>query len=426
MIFEFPPVIQAGIAAGKYAPVVSKAGVTLGIARDLATGQFVGHAIGFMTKNGASPLIAGVNLVIGALQMLQTHKGFESIREELQSVQNMIGVLQSTTAVIGVGAVAGVALSAVNLYQTLKLKEKVDKLEIKLDKGFLDLKKALREQGEEIIEIIEEVAQDIKFEQHRLILVRAYGFFTQALDQLRSALRCQDYTRRNAGIEAARNMLFQALADYNNPGVLGETSQPGLLRRLECAWAMDQAIIATFQMQGELEVVSDRLDELQNKIRSDTVNIIEDCDLDEELDFLFPEICRIHDQDLAVLEYWKNQTDWMKSLSPTELKLLEEADFSNSDLAVNSNHQKDQITLAEPPEVVLYQDLQQKSYPVALRDQLILMMDHNKRRYAELYIKEQAHLLGYETIASNLHRASEFALANLYWYCKLRDDTKEE
>jgi len=36
-------------------------------------------------------------------------------------LQTTVGVLQATTAVIGVGTTAGVALSAVNLHQTLKL-----------------------------------------------------------------------------------------------------------------------------------------------------------------------------------------------------------------------------------------------------------------------------------------------------------------
>lgn len=54
-------------------------------------------------------------MAMNAGQMYQMHRGF-------QAVQASLGVLQTTTAVIGVGTVAGVALSAVNLWQTLKLR----------------------------------------------------------------------------------------------------------------------------------------------------------------------------------------------------------------------------------------------------------------------------------------------------------------
>ncbi|WP_176453299.1 hypothetical protein [Pseudanabaena sp. SR411] len=42
-------------------------------------------------------------------------------------------------------------------------------------------KKALKDQGVEILNHIDEVAADIKFEQHRVVLIRTYGQFLQAL-----------------------------------------------------------------------------------------------------------------------------------------------------------------------------------------------------------------------------------------------------
>ncbi len=52
----------------------------------------------------------------------------------LQSLQTSVGVLQATTALIGVGTVASVALGAINLHQTLKLREEVKqmRLEVKM------------------------------------------------------------------------------------------------------------------------------------------------------------------------------------------------------------------------------------------------------------------------------------------------------
>ena len=108
-----------------------------------------------------------------------------------------------------------------------------------------------------VIQLIEQVAQDIKFEQHRTVLIRAYGLFVQAINRLRSAMQLQDISRRNAEIDAARGMLFEALADYTNPHLLAETCAPGQLRRLECSWAIEQAIITTYQIQNEVSAVSD-------------------------------------------------------------------------------------------------------------------------------------------------------------------------
>ena len=422
MLFQFSPLIEAGIAAGKYAPVFSSTGVPLGIARDAATGQFVGIAQNFINSAGIplNPLTSPLQIATSSAQMYQN----QMVQQGLQSVQASVGVLQATTAVIGVGVAAGVALSAVNLYHTLKLRKAVEKLDIKIENGFIDLKQALKEQGSEIIQLIEQVAQDIKFEQHRLILVKAYGLFTKALDRLRSALRLQDIGRRNAEIDAARGMLFKALADYTNPQLLEEISAPGMLRRAECAWGIEQTIITTYQMQGELSAVGDRLESLQGKIRQDTVKVIESLETEEELDFLFPEISRIRHHDLVVLESWQTQNDWIKSLPSEDLKLLQSADFNQTDSPVSTNQQD---TISEPLEVSLYQELQEKSHPGSLRDQLFFMMDSNLRHDAERYIRQQASLSQHKILASSdLHIASDLTVANLYWYFKLRDESEDE
>jgi len=391
----------------------------LSIARDATTGQFVGHAVGILSNGAAlNPMAAIPQMAMSAGQMYQMHRGF-------QAVQASLGVLQATTAVIGVGVAAGVALSAVNLYQTLKLKKAVERLEVKVDNGFIDLKQALREQGAEVRELIEQVAQDIKFEQHRLVLVRAYGLFTQALQRLRSAMNLQDPNRRHAEIDAARGMLFEALADYTNPQLLEETCSAGQLRRLECAWVIEQSIIATYQVQNEVVAVSDRLSHLQDKIRQDSLTVIERCETEDELDFLFPELTRIHDHDLVVLESWQNHVDWMRSLPPSELKLLQSADLDNSEVIANPDTNAD--TTADSPEQLLYENLKQKSHPASLQDQLVLMMKPSLRQEFASYISQQSAIAGYKTLVpANLQKASNLAVANLYWYFKVRDESQEE
>ena len=124
--FVFPPTIQAGIASGAYEVVRNAAtGQLLGIARDRATGRFVGHAVGAITNNNPLFSLLGINPiggVIGIGQMVQTHRGFQAVLSNLNAIQSSLGVLQATTALIGVGTVTSVVLSAVNLHQTLKLR----------------------------------------------------------------------------------------------------------------------------------------------------------------------------------------------------------------------------------------------------------------------------------------------------------------
>lgn len=424
MLFQFAPAIEAGIKSGVYEIVRNPVtGQLLGIARNKATGQFVAHAVGMATKaSGIDPLVAPAKALLGGIQMIQTHFGFQKTYRMLDALQMSVGVLQSTTALIGVGTIAGVALSAVNLHQTLKLRDDVKHLRLEVKDGFIDLKKALKDQGTEIIQRIDQVAQDVEYRHHRTILAQAYGRFIQALICLKDALKLPDINLINAGISTARGMLFQALADYNNPLLFQETCLAGQLRRKECAWAIDQAITTTYQLQDAYEVVSDRLSHLQNQIRQDTINIIDACESESELDFLFPEITRIHDHDLTVLNSWQNHIDWQRSLSCEDAKMLLGSDFSNSEV---TNIQETTNALVAPPEQSLYENLKQKSHFLSLRDQIIFMMQPTLRKEAEIYITQQAHLHNYKALSSNLQQASNLAVANLYWYFKVRDESED-
>lgn len=422
MQFQFSPLIEAGIQAGKYILVFSN-GVPIGMARDAVTGQFVAHAIAATVGNSPlSPLLSASQFITSGVQMYQTHQGFADVMKGLQSIQTSLGVLQGTTALIGVGTVAGIALTAINLHQTLKLRKEVEQMRLEVKNGFIDLKQALKDQGAEIRQIIEEISQDIKFEQHRIVLVRAYGLFIQAINRFRSAMQLQDASRRNAEIDGARGMLFEALADYTNPHLLEETCAAGQLRRLECAWIIEQGIIATYQVQNEMSAVSDRISLLQNKVCKDAVGIINSCESHDELDFLFPEITRIYNHDLEVLNSWQNHVDWMRSLPSSELKLLTSADFNNSDLITSQD-----TNLALPLEQLTYEDLAGKSHLYSLRDQLLYLFDSELRQQSELYINQQAANANYKTLVpSNLEQASDLAVANLYYYFKVRDKSEDK
>lgn len=440
MLYQFAPAIQAGINSGIYEIVRDTAtGQLLGIARDKATGHFVAHAVGFAAKNGFSinPLFAPAQFAVGGLQMAQTHLGFQKAYKMLNVLQNSVGVLQASTALIGVGTVAGIVLSAVNLHQTLKLREDVKQLRLEVKDGFIDLKQALNdgfidfkesleEQKAEILQHIDRVAQDVEFRHHRTILAQAYGYFIQASIWLKDALKLPDETVRNVALAGVEGMLRKALADYNNPELYKDICTAGRLRRLECAWAIDQTITLIYQLQGAYEAVSDRLSNLQNTIRQETLSLVELCKTDDELDFLFPELVQIHEHDLAILETWQKQIDWQRSLSPSELKLLHSVDLSSSEVTVSSNESADTITDLVPPELLLYTDLKQKSHLLSLRDQLKFLLKPDLRREHESYISQQAVAFGYKALApSNWQEVPDLTVANLYWYFKNKKNKQE-
>jgi hypothetical protein len=259
------------------------------------------------------------------------------------------------------------------------------------------------------VAMIQSAAQDIKFEQQRLILVRAYGLFSTALDRLRLALWLENIDRRNSEIDASRGMLYQALADYNNPQLLENMSAPAQLRRQECVWSIEQAIINTYQMQGELSAVSEQLLKLQTNIWIDSARTISACANQDELNFLAPEISRIHDCDLFLLGSWQQQTDWMRSLSPDELK-----SFQNPDL-VDNYPERLEADEVEP-------NFQEDIHDRAVLDRLLFMMDIDRRRKAESYISQKAISSGHKTLSHNLQLASDTTVANLYSYFQSKDN----
>jgi glutaredoxin-related protein len=416
MVFVFPPHIQAGIISGTYEVVKNSAGVLLGIARDRATGHFVGAAIGMV----AEPLFAIPDFVLGVAQMVQTDIDFKKtwkkldvIQYGLNSLSANVGILSASTAVIGVGVVAIAAMSAVNLHQTLKMREDIKELKLTVTHGFISIEALLKDQKADVIAEIKLLADSIHFEHHRLILSQAYEKFAMAQRLIQSALLMEDKHTRNSTLTSAQNILATALADYNNPELFKATCAVGYLRRVECAWAIEQTISLTYQLLNEPASVSNSLSHLQERIRQDILTVIERCTKDE-IDFIFPEITRIYNQDLAVLNYWQNQVDWMLSLSADERQQLASLNMKNT--PVSKTHEEVAI-VAEPAEIALYQNLQQKSHFKSLRDQLRFLIKPSLRQQHESYISQKANTSGYKALApSSWQEVNDLTVANLYWY----------
>ncbi|VXD16864.1 conserved hypothetical protein [Planktothrix serta PCC 8927] len=433
MEYIFSAANQALWAAGKLIQATTNTGQLLPILRDPITGQFVEVAKSLTVDNAdfapfitANPLLAGGNMVMKAGKMYQNNQGFQEVLGQLNSLQSSLGVLQATTAVIGVGVAVTAALSAVNLWQTLKLREDVKQLRLEVKDGFIDLKQALRNQGLEVIQHIDQVAQDITFNQHRLEFVKAYSRFLEATKLIQIATSIQDINARNIELSNARQTLSESLAIYNSPHILSETSTAGQLRRYECSWVIEQAIVLTYYLQGEPKALSERLSYFQNKIRQDALNVIEHCQTQDELDFIFPEITRIHNHDLAGLELWKNQVDWFNSLPPSDLNLLESIDLNESKLNSVSNSESSLKVIEKPHEQIFYENIREKSHSSSLEQQLKFLMRSTLRKEAEIYVSENAENFGYRTLnLANLKKSSNLTVANLYWYFKVKEESPE-
>ncbi|MEY3866343.1 MAG: hypothetical protein RLZZ338_234 [Cyanobacteriota bacterium] len=337
--------------------------------------------------------------VKGAYDNNQQHA---AIMGSLQNIQSSVGILQSTTAFIGMGTVIGVGLSAVNLRQTLQLREDVKQMRLEIKHGFIDLKQALQNQGDEIIGRIDEVARDIKYDQHRLILIKAYGQFQEAVRLIKFALR-SDESGKKDNLNIAQTMLAQALGDYNNPHLLEETCAAGKLRRMECVWAMEQTRALVFQLQNQPDVVKDCLSHLENKIRQDILLVVKACSSEEELSFLFPEVLRIQTQDIPALQ--------MQMLPPEQ---LQEMLSTAKPTPIDANKQDN---LSEPQEQLIYNIIQPKSHYEALRDLLLFILKPDLRRRYEAYISEQASAAGYKgLVPANWEEVPHLTVANLFYY----------
>ncbi|MGI0480946.1 hypothetical protein ACN4EE_09145 [Geminocystis sp. CENA526] len=316
---------------------------------------------------------------------------------------NSVAVLQSGMTIIGVGTFAGGGLSGLNLYQTLQLREDVRHLRQEVKDGFIDLKKAFRSQGDEIIKRIDDVANDIKFEAHRLILVKAYGEFLEATRLIKIALT-GDESFKNSTLQNAQLMLTRALADYNNPHIFDGVCAAGELRRRECAWAIQQALIMTYQLQNQTNAVKESIEHLSDNIMRDLSNIVDRCESSPELDFLFPEVLRIYTQDLPALQIQALPADEQKQLLPSTID-------DNNDNGI----------VEEPPEQKLYDLVKPKSHYEALKDSLRFTLKPSLREEYIDYVRERASAIEYNGIALlDWANVSNLNLANIYHYFRLR------
>jgi hypothetical protein len=106
MDYVFRPAIQALIDSGALQQMVSKTGELLPMAVNPQTGRIASLAVGAISNaTPIQPFVAPVQAAFGVVNLVQTQMGFNAMAGQLTAIQSTLGVLQSTTALIGAGLV---------------------------------------------------------------------------------------------------------------------------------------------------------------------------------------------------------------------------------------------------------------------------------------------------------------------------------
>src|SRR4028118_939460 len=122
-----------------------------------------------------------------------------------------------------------------------------------------------------------------------------------------------------------------------------------------------------------------------------------------------------------------NQIEWTKALPESQLKQLQSKDFTNAKFSSSGDEKSATTASAIPDEQLFYENLRPKSHFYSLRTQLELMLDPQQREDYEDYIIEQGQIAGHKSlVSSNLEKASDLAVANLFYYFKVRDESEDE
>jgi hypothetical protein len=367
------------------------------------------------------PLLMGlkfVSIILKIIEVMEERKldlDLKELSKEVQKgftdLQNSVGILQASTALFGVGAIAGVAFSAANLHQIMRLRKEVKQARIEIHDGFTDLKLLLNDQGKEILSHINRVSEDIKFNQQKLMMIQAYGQFKQGLGLISKALLCENPQLREGILHNALNLVANALATYKNPDLYEKTSAIAYLRRAECSWAMEQTVALIFQLHQQPNIVIQDLKNLQETILRDSLIIIDRCASEAELALIFPELLRIQQCDMKVLTLWQEKVEKTGNMSTDNIEDL----FSTSPRS--EAHNQDLEDFVELPEDVVYRNLLRTSHFHSLLDQLRFIFKSSIRQEQEDFIERQVAISGHQSlIPQDWSQIPDQVVANLYWY----------
>ncbi|SKB14647.1 conserved hypothetical protein [Planktothrix sp. PCC 11201] len=395
------------------APLLKSVGFALDVATPFAS------AVPYL---GTVLIIAkiGVRTYQGKVESDNLNRDLDYLKKGVDSLQEKASILESATATLGVGVALLGILSAQNLQQTRKLDQKLDRVQLELEKGITDLKLIINSQGDEILKTINQVGQEIQQEIHRVQFVNAYGIFQSVHNnRLPSALIIKNPTDRNDKLNFIWNDLQNCLAIYNNKELISCPSISGKLKRLECAWAIEQTLALIDILQNNFEACIFQLNHLREKIIKDCLYLTESCQSEAEIDFIFPRINSIINHDMLLIDFWKNNLKVIQNLSVEDQEKLANLDVTDI-VSLNQSQESNALQKRSPFE--LYQELKAQSHFVALKDQLKFLIKPELRFEYESYISQRAIAINFQGIAlTNWQEVPDLTVANLYYYFKAQE-----
>ena len=129
-------------------------------------------------------------------------QGIHGLRDTIQAgfahQEAMLASIQSSINAIGMLSAVGCALSAVNVFQLVKVQRSLNRIEKKLDNGFVDLKFYFNDKIQELLD-----------QQQKRNLSQAYNLYLNGIEQIQTALLIEDGLQRNLYINNAINNFIQ-------------------------------------------------------------------------------------------------------------------------------------------------------------------------------------------------------------------------
>lgn len=295
---------------------------------DSAVDKGIEQVIGNEVEEGISHLQDGIDFI--TRHVVSTRFKVDGLVDSMAEQSAMLSSIQTSIGAIGFAATAGCVLSAVNVYQLIKVQKTLTQLNQKVDDGFIDLKLFMNERLENLLE-----------EQQKRRLAEAYHLYLCGLERLKTAFIVNDVINRNNTITHCISEFNNALAIYDSSYTNKHSNLAAKLRRLECCWSIQGSIAEAYLMQEEYEASLYSYKRLQQRIFSETDNFISSIDqethsfITADLHWIYQNDIKILDEKIKLLEEFKKTKVFQQTaLDDTKVTLPEDF-FDKNPLPVN-------------------------------------------------------------------------------------------
>ncbi|SEH06396.1 hypothetical protein [Candidatus Venteria ishoeyi] len=241
-------------------------------------------------------LLTDVGLLPNSPSMTDIKDSIDGLQENVTVIAEgvsqhtaMLSSIQTSLGAIGFASTAGCLLSAVNVYQLIKVQQSLKKLDTKIEDGFADLKFFIEGQLQNLLET-----------QQKQKLSQAYRLYLCGQEQLQTALVIKDTLNRNNSLMHCISSFNKALAVYDNPYDYQTINAPAKLRRLECCWAIQGSIAEAYYLQQEYDASLHSYEKLYQRILSETDMFSKGLDSDNH-HFITEDLNWVHENDIKIL-----------------------------------------------------------------------------------------------------------------------------